>query len=223
VRRSRAATAAVIVTAFALGFVANGLRSRPSGAERQAPPAPGRHDASRGGSAGQVQDDHARSEGGARAAAVAYATASQGWLHLADEDIDRSVRAVATEAAGPSLSRETVAELREAREALARSPGRVWWLVRPLASRVERFEATTARVVVWTVTVLSAADVALPQADWARVAVDLVWVDAGWRVQAVADTPGPTPAGGSRDRPWQAEPFDRALDGFVRAGAEAAR
>ena len=161
-----------------------------------------------------------RTEPGARATAIAFATASQDWLYLNDEQIDRAVRAIATASAGPSLSAETVAELRTARDGLAKSTGRVWWLVRPLASRVERFDPATARVVVWTVTILSAADVALPQADWMRVTVDLAWEGDAWRLQAIDDVPGPTPMTGTKDRPWQPEPFDDALGGFERVSGE---
>ena len=160
---------------------------------------------------------------GARATAIAFATASQDWLYLNDEQIDRAVRAIATASAGPSLSAETVAELRTARDGLAKSTGRVWWLVRPLASRVERFDPATARVVVWTVTILSAADVALPQADWMRVTVDLAWEGDAWRLQAIDDVPGPTPMTGTKDRPWQPEPFDDALGGFERVSGEGTR
>jgi len=140
-----------------------------------------------------------------------------------DQQIDRSVRAIATASAGSSLSRETVADLRTARDALAKSPSRVWWLVRPLASRVERFDPGAARVVVWTVTVLSAAGVALPQADWVRVTVDLLWESDSWRLQAINDVPGPTPMTGTKDRPWQPEPFDTALAGFERVSSEGHR
>jgi hypothetical protein len=152
---------------------------------------------------------------------VAYATASQDWLYLSDADIDRAVRAIATPDAGPALAAQTVASLRTARDALAKSSGRVWWLVRPLASRVEAYDGTTARVEVWTVTILSAAGVALPQADWMRVGVELDQVGGSWRVQAVDTTPGPTPSIGTSDRPWEAEPFDTVLDGFQRVGDEA--
>lgn len=155
-----------------------------------------------------------RSEAGAQATAMAYATASQDWLYLDDEGIERSVRVIATAAAGAALARDTVADMRAARQALAASAGRVWWIVRPLAARVEHFEPSGARVVVWTVSVLSAAEVALPQADWTRVTVDLAWTDGGWRLQAIADTPGPTPMTGTRDRPWQPEALDEALRGF---------
>jgi hypothetical protein len=56
-----------------------------------------------------------------------------------------------------------------------------------------------------------------------RVGVELSWVDTSWRVQAVDTTPGPTPATGTSDRPWQAAPFDAALDGFQRVGDETVR
>lgn len=164
-----------------------------------------------------------RTEAGARETAITLAAASQNWLYLSDVEVDRSVRAVATASAGPSLSRETVTELRSARDALAKSPGRVWWIVRPLASRVERFDPGSARIVVWTVTVLSASDVALPQADWMRVTVDLLWEGDSWRLQAINDVPGPTPMTGTKDRPWQPEPFDDVLGGFERISPEPLR
>lgn len=217
--RAKALGAGAVVAAFGLGLVVRGIGgnatstaprqpalTEPAAARPPAPPVASQ-----------------RTEEGARAAAVSYATASQDWLYLSDEEIDRSVRAAATPAAAAVLSKETVAELRAARDALRQSPGRVWWLVRPLATRVERFDPASARVVVWAVTVLSAADVALPQAEWMRVAVDLAWVEGAWRIQAVADTPGPTPMTGVKDRPWQPEPLDAALDGFQRAGSTAGR
>ena len=221
--KARALVVAALAAAFALGLAAGGRHGKPSAADRPAAQPPPENRTGGTGPPAVAVGETDRSEAGARAAAIGFATASQDWLYLADEEIDRAVRAIATPAAGPSLSRETVAELRTARDALRQSPGRVWWLVRPLASRVERFETTSARVAVWIVSVLSAADVALPQAEWMRIAVDLVWADGAWRVQAVAETPGPTPMTGTRDRPWQPEPLDAALAGFERVGRDAQR
>ncbi len=217
--RAKALVASAVVAAFALGAVAsrNGAPSPKRAVEHQ--PVSGEAPERPSGTGGE----HQATEDGARAAAIAFATASQDWLYLSDEQVDRSVRAVAGAAAVDTLSRETVAELRAARDALRQSPGRVWWLVRPLASRVERFEPASARVVVWTVTVLSAADVAMPQAEWMRVAVELVWEQGAWRVQSIAEVPGPTPTTGTKDRPWQPEPLDTALDGFQRAGSPPGR
>ena len=218
---SRRAPVAVSV-ALGVAAVTAVLLIGSSPSDRRSPDSePRRVVAQDGGRPVQAPSTRDRTEQGARAAAITYATVSQDWLYLSDEQIDRSVRAISTPAAGPALSRQTVAELRTARDALARSPGRVWWFVRPLASRVKRFDATRARVVVWTVTVLSAADVALPQAEWLRVAVDQTWADGDWRLKAISDTPGPTPMTGTKDRPWQPEPFDDALGGFGRVGSAA--
>lgn len=218
--KRRAVIVAIAVALLALGLAATGTLSRSSARDRE--PSATEADAPGLGRDEAAAHTHGPdgTEAGARATAIALAAASQDWLYMDDEQIDRSVRAVATAWAGPALSRQTVAELRTAREALAKSPGRVWWLVRPLASRVERFDASAARVVVWTVTVLSAAEVALPQAEWVRVIVDLAWVDDEWRLEAVHDVAGPTPMTGPKDRPWQAEPFDDALGGFERVSAE---
>jgi hypothetical protein len=156
-----------------------------------------------------------RDEAGARAAAMTYAAASQRWLYLDDGAVNAAVAAIATPSAAPALARDVLDDVRMARESLATSAGRVWWFVRPLAVNVETYTPARARVAVWTVTVLSASDVALPQSDWTTVTIDLAW-DGDWRVDAITDEPGPTPMLGPRDQPWQPEPFDDALDGFER-------
>lgn len=163
----------------------------------------------------------APSADGARAAALAAATASQRWLYLDDAHIAAEVAAIATPVAAPHLQRETLAEIGVARASLADSVGRVWWLVRPLAWRVDGATADRARVSVWTVTVLSASGVAVPQADWATVTVELAWQGGRWLVDAVADQPGPTPAVGPRDKPWDAAAVDQALAGFTRVDGSA--
>lgn len=211
--RGRALAGAAATVALLLLAVA--LTTRAGSAPRRATPAADAASPQRRAESA----DGDRNEDGARAAAVSMATASQDWLYLGDADIEAAVRARATAQAGPALAAETVAELGQARRALGASSGRVWWLVRPLATHVEHYDPSRARVVVWTVTVLSATGVAIPQADWVRVAVDLVWDDGAWRCEAVTDTPGPTPAAGAKDRPWQAPAFDEALDGFGRAGS----
>lgn len=164
----------------------------------------------------------ARDEDGVVAAAIAYATAPQRWLYFTDEEITAAVQEIATPVAAPRLADEVVADVGVARERLGASPGRVWWLVRPLAWRVESFNQDEARVAVWTVTVLSAEEVAAPQSEWITVTVDLAWVDGDWRIDAVRDTPGPTPASGQNDQPWDAAPFDDALAGFTRLDGEPA-
>lgn len=155
-------------------------------------------------------------------AAIEFATASQQWLYLTDEEIETEVRRIAAPTSADRLVEETVGELGLARAGLMQSAGRVWWFVRPLAVKTVSVSDTRAEVSVWVVTVLSAADVAVPQSDWATL--DLVLVNGGdeWLLESIDDEPGPTPISGVRDDPWEPEPFDDALDGFVRVGSEPA-
>lgn len=162
----------------------------------------------------------AADEPGAVTAAVAYATASQRWLYLTDGEISAAVAEIATPAAASRLATDVVADMAMARDQLARSSGRVWWLVRPLAWDVEYFRDMQARVSVWTVTILSAEGVAAPQSEFLTVTLDLAYVDGDWRADGVRDTPGPTPITGPQDQPWDAEPFDQSLDGFTRIDGE---
>ncbi len=157
---------------------------------------------------------------GSVAAAVAYATASQRWLYFTDDQIAAAVAEIATTTAASGLTRDVVADVSMARNQLAQSSGRVWWLVRPLAWRVDTFRQREARVSVWTVTILSAAGVAAPQSEFVTVTLDLARVHREWRVDGVHDTPGPTPITGPHDQPWDAEPFDRALTGYARMDGE---
>ena len=73
----------------------------------------------------------------------------------------------------------------------------------------------------WVVTILSAADVAMPQSEWRTVTLELRWERGDWRVDGITDVAGPTPMVGPRDRPWAPEPFADALAGFVRVGESA--
>jgi hypothetical protein len=160
--------------------------------------------------------DAPRDEAGAVAAAIAYTSASQEWLYLSDDEIRRAVSDIATSDAADRLASEVVDEVRTSRDQLAEASGRVWWLVHPLAWRVESFARDEATVAVWTMTLLSASEVAVPQTAWMTVTVDLAWFNGAWRVDAVRDRPGPTPMTGPRDEPWDARPFDEALAEFTR-------
>lgn len=160
-----------------------------------------------------------QSEAGATAFALGLAAAAQSWLYLSDNELDVVVRSVAAAESAERVASEVLSDVRAAREALARTPGRVWWVVRPLAWRVDSYTAARSLVSVWSVSVLSAADVAMPQADWTTTVFELVWEPEGWRLLSSSDMPGPTPQLGGTDHAWEPEPFDEALDGFQRVGA----
>ena len=165
----------------------------------------------------------AKDKAGAAAAAVAYATAPQRWLYFTDAEIRAAVGEIATPVAAPRMIDDVLSDVTMAREQLGKSSGRIWWLVRPLAYQVEDKGTAQARVSVWVVTILAAEEVAAPQTEFITVTVDLAWVDGDWRVDSIRDMPGPTPLTGPHDQPWDAEPFDRSLDGFTRLDGEAVR
>lgn len=182
--------------------------------------APGIDEASTRAMADDDPTDGQTDESVVVAAAIDLAVAPQAWLYLSDEELDSAIRSISTPASADRLVDEITSEVGLARDALARSPGRIWWVVSPLAWRLESLSGDRAQVSVWTVSVLSAADVAMPQSDWTMTLLDLDWDGDAWKLVATRDTPGPTPQLGGRDEAWQPEPFDDALDAFVRVGAD---
>ena len=217
-KRWRAALACAAATALVAGLLLVGLGGTTSD------PAPATTSAA---AAAASPQSHAAPVTEAQAAAktavataLQLAAAPQQWLYLTDAELEAAVRAVAAPASATRLGADVVSEVRLVRDALRRSAGRIWWLVRPLAWRIEHFGGDRASVSVWTVSVLSASDVAVPQSDWVTSRYDLQWVDGRWLLTATRDEPGPTPQLGGRDEPWQPEPFDESLTGFTRVGAE---
>lgn len=226
-RRRMVILAAVMATLFLIGALLTNLAGGPSSEPEAEESGPGRSDPSVPpgvtGATGEVAGmpvGFSHDEQGAVVAAVAYATASQRWLYFTEREIRAAIARIATPTAAPRVARDVVAEVAVARERLSASSGRVWWLVRPLAREVEFHDGDRARVSVWVVTVLSAAEVAAPQSEWMTVTIDLAWVEGDWRVDAVRDVSGPTPMTGPNDRPWDAEPFDDTLGGFTRMDGE---
>jgi hypothetical protein len=209
-----------ILVAFAMGTTGSNERRAPTATSgppmTQAPSGPAEE---RDG----MPVGYSRDETGAVSAAIAFATASQRWLYFGDAEVEAAVRAIATPSSADELVASVVSEVSEAREQLGESPGPVWWLVRPLAWSVLDRSDERATVEVWAVTVLSAAEVASPQAEWGTFTVDLAWSEGDWRLDDIRNTPGPTPMVGPGDRPWDAIPFDQALDGFVRLDGEPVR
>jgi len=119
-------------------------RPRPIVAEPTRPPAPRSEPGPSLERAG-VDVGFAADEAGAVAASISYATASQRWLYFTDDEIRAAVDEIATPIAAPRMADQIVLDVSTAREQLAESPGRVWWLVRPLAWRVDHIDETEAR------------------------------------------------------------------------------
>lgn len=213
---------AVVVTALVAGvFLARTSGNAPAKSGREQAAVRGHRPAN--GAADLNPSTDPEGEAGAVDAALRYASASQQWLYLTDEQIRSEVAAVADPSSAARLSDDVVADISMVRPQLAGANGRVWWVVRPLAWRVDRFGGEAARVAVWLVTVLSATGIAAPQAEFVTVSLDLERFEGRWRVSDVSDRPGPTPITGAKDQPWDAEPFDAALHGFTRLGEGAVR
>ena len=115
-----------------------------------------------------------------------------------------------------------VEQFRQLREALSAAGGEVWWVVSPLAVKVEAFDDDRARVAVWTATVLASgaapgvdATVAAPSVFYRTGIVELAWVEAiGWSVWSASDSPGPVPMLAPENPPSSPEEFLAALAGF---------
>lgn len=159
-----------------------------------------------------------RDEEGAVEAAIGYATAPQAWLYLSDDEVRASVEAMVAPGSEGGLVDEVVYEVGILRDALEDAEGTVWFIMAPLATRVDRYSDDRATVRVWVVGVLSAADVAMPHAGWHTATYDLVW-RGDWLVADVTETEGPVPQLEPGQQPWSAGYLDEQLDGFTRVGA----
>lgn len=158
------------------------------------------------------------SEAGAIAAAVSYATASQSWMYLSDEDAAAAVEAVVVPGVGDGLVERVVDGVRLLRDELQEASGTVWFVVAPLATRLDAFSSSHAVVRVWVVQVLAAEGIAVPQSGWQTLTLDLQWHGGDWRVADVAEAEGPTPQLEAGLRPWAADLLEETLSGFVRVG-----
>ena len=157
----------------------------------------------------------ARTRTGAQAAAIAYtATIPQRLLYLEPSAAEAAVRVVASDASEQVLVADALDGLEAARTPLAEGSGATWWIVEPLAVKVEAFSADRARVSVWIVRVLSRQGVVVPQTSWVTETVELVWEDGDWRLWSDTSTPGPTPVPDGSDLPSSAAELDAALIGF---------
>lgn len=214
-RRRRLVLAGVVLACVATGAVLARIGDA-GGDPPGPPPTAGVPATSQPSRPGDGAPDAERDDEGAARSAVRFASLSQGWLYETDEAVRSGVLAIATPLAGPALADLTVADVAAARAELGESPGPVWWVVHPLATRVVASTPSAAEVEVWVVTVLAAVGVAAPQAEWLTVTLDLAWTDGGWRVESIRDRPGPSPMLGPRDQPWDAAPFATGLDGFTR-------
>jgi hypothetical protein len=158
-------------------------------------------------------------EAGAVAAAVTYGTAPQVWLYLSDDQVAVSADAVIVERARDELVPRLVEDARLLRTEVTKAAGTVWFVVAPLATKVESYTDERAVVRVWVVRVVSADGVAVPQSGWQTLRLDLAWESGDWRIAAVDEAEGPTPQLEAGVQPWAADYLGAELAGFRRVGA----
>jgi hypothetical protein len=161
----------------------------------------------------------ARDEQGAVAAAMSYASAPQAWLYQADEQVTSTANAIVVPAARDGIVPDIVEEARVLRNEVSKSPGVVWFVVAPLATRVESYDEDRATVRVWVVRVLSAEAVAAPQSGWTTLTLGLAWDRDDWRIRSVDEVEGPVPQVEAGQQPWAPEYLAAKLSGFERVGA----
>lgn len=232
--RTLAVGAAVALVAMVAGAAVRGATDQPPAPAAQPGHAPGgsgtRSDATDGadaegtdptGRTGEVGGGggFARDEAGAVAAAMTYATAGQTWLYLSDEQIAEQAGAVMLPESRDRLVGELVDQVHLLRDELERASGMVWFVMAPLATRVDAYSPGRAVVRVWVVRVLSADGVAVPQSGWETLRFDLAWHGGDWRIADTDETDGPTPQPEAGAQPWSARYLDRQLEGFTRVGA----
>jgi hypothetical protein len=207
------AAAAVFVTGMAAhAAVANG-GPRPSGGGESAVAAP-TEDAPRP-AAGGIRLGFPRTRDGAREAALTFAaTVPQQLMYATPEQVVDIVTATSADGATEASPAEVSASVTEAQAALVGGYGNAWWIVTPLAVRVDAYDGERAQVSVWVVRVLSRAAVASPQTSWAVTTLELVWERGDWRVWSSDDSPGPSPEPDGSDPSATAAELDQRLDGF---------
>lgn len=222
--------AGVLVLGVILGAALRGTAASSPDATAAARPAPGTDDgespedeeANAGlgpsASAGGVGVGFEHSEQGAVAAAMSYATAGQAWLHLSEEDVTAAAESVVAPRERDRLVVPLVDDIRMLQDELGGSDGTVWYVMSPLATSLEQFSEDRAVVRVWTVRVLSADGVAVPQSGWQTITLHLEW-DGDWLISDSTESPGPTPQLEAGLEPWAASYLENELHGFLRVGA----
>lgn len=156
-----------------------------------------------------------RSEAGAASAGVAFAAdAEQQMLYLDDDGIEHAQRQISASAATDRLLEERTDHIAEWRRVVETGTGQLWWIVTPLASKVDQFTADEATVEVWVAYVVSRQGATTPRVWFGLVSLDLVWERDDWRVAAQSMADGPSPQLSPTAAPASADELATRLDGF---------
>lgn len=159
----------------------------------------------------------ARSESGARDAAIAYVQLGDLLLSLDPTAAEATLHRIASADSREQFAQSALAGFAQLRNALGRGSGTIRLRVGIIAARVDAFSADRARVSLWRVAVLSRDGMTNPGEQWATVTYDLVWEQGDWRIWSETDIPGPDPAATASKLATPSE-LEAALAGFKPVG-----
>ena len=158
---------------------------------------------------------------GARAAGVAYASeVEQKMLYLDVPSIERAQRQISATARVDQLVVERQRSVATWRESLKTGTGQLWWVVSPLAARVESITADRARVLVWVSFVVSRPGATAPRVWFGIQTVELVREADDWKIWSQSLDTGPTPQSAPGAKPSDATELGERLSGFSLQGWE---
>lgn len=149
-------------------------------------------------------------------AATVYVRLGQHIFDLPPDQRAAALRAIASRSAAEGYVATQAAQLAELDGVAQRGSGPLTWNVSVLATRLDAFTPTRARVSVWRVGVLSIEGLTAPLSEWTIVTYELVWERHAWRIWSETQAPGPTPMGHPEETPSTPGQMRAALDGFVR-------
>lgn len=161
---------------------------------------------------------------GARRSAIDYlSTVRQRLVYLTDDAARELLGAWIAPGAAVTLVDAELTEATTIRTTLAADGGEVWWLVTPLATRIDAIDGDRARVSVWLTTIAASgvdptvSDTAIqPMVRFQIDTVELIWTEtAGWSVWSITSVDGPTPMTAPSSQLATIDTFIGGLDGFT--------
>lgn len=159
---------------------------------------------------------------GARQSVVDYvSTVRQRLAYMTDSSARAVLSAWIAPGAAPTLVESELAQAAAVRDVLSATGGGVWWLVTPLATRLDAIDGDRARVSVWLASIAaSGPNPTLPTAGiqpmvrFQTDTVEIVWSDDGWQVWSITSIDGPTPMTTPSAQIATVDTFLAGLDGY---------
>jgi hypothetical protein len=217
-RRSRMPAAVALVVALAAAAVIGRLTAPPADAPPLRRPAPVATPPGLGATrtVAGVPVGYARTREGAVAAMAAYGRVlADPRVQLDDRRRRQVAQAVGTARYARALEggQTGLAALRDGPVGQALRPGaRAVFLAVPVAYRTLSFDTTRTVIVSWGVAIAASDTGIQPRAGWETTTTTAIWQHGDWKVDRVASTSGPSPAGTAA--PSQAASFIDGLAGM---------